>query len=289
MGGGTYSVWGDVMGAYEEIRPLLPSVYGRQLQPADFTGLEELRLFAGQPLRLRYGHLERELYPEAAMEDLEEILQRACQRSVYAYRETICRGFVTVDGGHRIGICGQGVLNQGCVQALHEPTALNIRIARTVPGFGDQAIGRLQASALILGPPGSGKTTLLRDLVCQLSDKKGKYVSLIDERGELAGTHYAGKRTSVLQYIPKSTAIEMQLRTMGPEWIAVDEITSPEDILAMEQASHCGVDLLATAHGYGLSDLQNRPLYRHLTGLELFKTVIVLQKDKSYWIQEVDI
>ena len=136
---------------------------------------------------------------------------------------------------------------------------------------------------------------MLRDLVRLLSDEKNQRVSLVDERGELAavlnGTpqNNIGMRTDVLVNIPKGEAIMMLLRTMNPQWIAVDEITAPEDIQALDQASYCGVKLLATAHANGLEDLYRRPLYLKLMERNMFTKIVELGPDKSYHIREVEV
>ncbi len=279
----------------EQILPLLPDCYGRQLQTCSWEGLEEIRLAAGQPLRLRRCGREEELWPLAGPEHLEDLLLRACRQSVYACADSLRRGFLTVEGGHRIGVCGMGVMEHGAVHTIRSPSSLNIRIAHGVTGCADRLLPMLTESTLLLGPPGSGKTTLLRDAVRQISDRRRQRVGLADERGEVAacmdGTPQlaVGGRTDVLTAIDKPTAVMMLLRTMNPQWIALDEVTAPADIQALNQAAYCGVRLLATAHGGGLEDLRRRPLYRRLTDAGIFKRVVLLRQDKSYTMEEVPV
>jgi len=281
------------MSAFKQIMPLLPERYASQFRMEDFTSLEEIRMGCGRPVRLRYRVGERELLPYAERSDVEEVLQRACQRSMYAYENTITQGYVTVAGGHRIGLCGTGVFCRETLQNMKEPSSVNIRIARECMGFANEAIKQLRSSALLLGPPGCGKTTLLRDLIRQLSDHRRQNIGLADERGELSATEggkpqlHIGIRTDVLVHVPKGQAMMMLLRTMSPHWIAVDEITSPKDIEAMEEISYCGVHLLATAHGSSINDLMNRPLYQRLMDKKLFDQVILIKKDKSYTVEEL--
>lgn len=275
------------------IEALLPEIYRQQLCPKNWVGLEELRIGNGRPLRLRFSNMEKEIWPQAETQLVEEVLQRACHHSAYAYSDSIRKGYVTVEGGHRIGICGFGVVENGSIQIIKQPSSLNIRIARQVRNFAAPLLPQIYDSALILGPPGSGKTTLLRDFVRMLSDNRRQIIGLADERGEISACTEGvnqldvGSRTDVLVNIPKSEAIMMLLRTMNPSWIAVDEVTAPADITAMEQASYCGVKLLATAHGNGMDDLYRRPLYRKFMDTGVFKQIVVLKKDKTYTVEEV--
>lgn len=254
---------------------------------------EEVRLAAGQPVRVRAAGSEREIWPILTRQDLEDVLQRACRHSAYAYSDTLRQGYVTITGGHRIGVCGFGVVRDGQVQTLRQPTSLVIRVARAAPGCGEALLAALRDSTLILGPPGAGKTTLLRDTVRLLSDRRRCRVGLADERGELSAATGegpglpVGKRTDVLVAVPKAEAVMMLLRTMGPQWIALDEITAPADIEALERAAYCGVKLLATAHGDGLDDLRRRPLYRRLLDTGAFAQAALLHPDKTYTIHSL--
>lgn len=277
----------------DEIISLLPKPYADRLWETDYERIEELRMVAGQPLRLRTAQTEREIWPATTRNIIEEVIQRACHQSAYAYNDTIRQGYVTVEGGHRIGVCGFGVLDGLAVRTIRTPYSLCIRVAHEVMGCANGLMSRLDRSTLILGPPGSGKTTLLRDAVRQLSDLRRCRVGLADERGEIsamtdgAALLQVGGRTDVLVNVPKATAVMMLLRTMNPQWIALDEITAPADIQAMEQAAYCGVQLLATAHGEELTDLRQRPLYRNLMDTGVFRQVVLLRRDKSFTVEEV--
>lgn len=271
---------------------LLPDRLREAVAPYTERPLEELRFCAGQPVILRLQGQEIVLREKAAAPQLEQILRNACRQSVYAHTETIRQGFVTVEGGHRIGVCGFGVMQDGAVQTVRDISSLNIRIARQIYGCAAPLLPQITGSAFIVGPPGSGKTTLLRDLIRLLSDERKLRVGIADERGELsAGVQGVpqldvGMRTDVLVNIPKATAFLMLLRTMDPQWIAMDEVTSPEDLTAMEQAAYCGVQLLATAHADSWEELRARRLYRELLERGLFRTVILLNADRSYSVRK---
>ena len=156
----------------------------------DAGAMEELRLRCGQPPACRIAGKERAL-PLAPVtpELLRGILEQATQRSAYAMQEMTRCGFVTLPGGHRLGICGTAVVQNGTITALREPSSLNLRIARQPDGIADRLRDALWArpqSVLLCGAPGSGKTTLLRDLIRQLSDRFGWRICVVDERLELA-------------------------------------------------------------------------------------------------------
>ena len=190
------------------------------------------------------------------------------------------RQSVTAPGGHRIGLCGEVVCKDGIVTGIREISSLCIRVARDFPGIAKRAADA-PGSILILGAPGWGKTTLLRDLIRQIGEKQ--CVSVVDERGELFPEGLErGKKTDVLTGCPKSPGIDMVLRTMGPDCIAVDEITAEADARALLRAVNCGVRLLATAHGTSAADLRRRSVYRPLAESGVFQTLLILRQDKSF-------
>ena len=272
---------------------LLPEPYRKEIRSSDLQGIVEIRLRVGQPLLLRSFDSEKWILPNVPASMLEELLSRVCGHSAYAHQETLRRGYVTMEGGHRIGISGTVALNCGEVSALVQPSTMVFRVARQVPGCADGVMKSVRNSTLVVGPPCSGKTTLLRDMIRQISDHTGQRVSLVDERGEIAAVlngvpqMEVGCRTDVLTNIPKGQGLLWAIRALNPQWIAVDEITAPNDIQALEYASYCGVRLLATAHAEDVQDLYRRPLYQRLMEKRIFQSVVVIGKDRSYTIQEV--
>lgn len=245
--------------------------------------LQELRLRLDAPAELVLSDRLTRLDRKVCTEDLKFCVNTASRYSPWT-AETIAKGYITAMGGHRIGLCGEVACKNGAVATIREIQSINIRVCRDFPGIGDAV--SVNGSVLILGAPGWGKTTLLRDIARRLSGTET--VAVVDERGELfPGGICRGVRMDVLTGCPKPLGIDMVLRTMGPAWIAVDEITAASDMQALLQCAGCGVKLLATAHGTDLKDLQSRPAYRPLLEHRIFQTIVVLRPDKSFSVERM--
>lgn len=272
--------------AWQEFLRLLPEWMRKEVDELGRDTLQELRLRIGQePELIIHGQsfwLEKSLQHE----DLSTVINTASQYSPWS-ASTVSQGYITALGGHRIGLCGDAVMQNNAMTTIRSPTSLCLRVARDFEGIASRAL-EYTGSILILGKPGSGKTTLLRDLIRQRSNKGNGAVAVVDERGELfpvcRGKHCfpVGKRTDILTSCPKVTGIEMVLRTMSPSCIAVDEITEAADCEAMLEAGWCGVPLLATAHAADRNDLMKRPVYKPIVSSKLFDTVLVMQPDKTW-------
>lgn len=272
---------------------------------------EEIRMRAGRGLTICGPTGE---YPivngqglTVSQSDLRYVLEIATQASAHSALEQIKHGFFTVQGGHRIGLCGTAVMKEGEIANLRELSSLSIRIAKQVPGIGIPVAEQLWeerkfCSTLIISPPGGGKTTLLRDLICCLSDgaeEKGipaLRVGLADERGEVAAMYggqpqmRVGLRTDVLDGCPKAAGMLLLLRGMNPQILAADEITSPEDCGALELAANCGVALLATAHSTNRTELLRRPVYRKLLSRGIFQRLVVISMEggkRTYKVEDL--
>lgn len=246
--------------------------------------MQELRLRLDAPPELVSGNSIHRLRQKVSQGDLAYCVNAASRYSPWA-ASTIALGFLTASGGHRIGLCGEVVRKGNEITGMREITSLCIRVARDFPGIGSSAAG-LRGSILILGAPGWGKTTLLRDIARQISGKST--VAVVDERGEIFPSGFSrGPRMDVLTGAPKAGGVEMVLRTMGPEWIAVDEITAEEDCRALLQAQGCGVRLLATAHAGSPEEFRARPVYKALLDNHLFEYLLILHSDKSYRTERI--
>lgn len=279
---------------------------------AQALAVDEPLMARTEEVRLRVGRVPTLVLPEgewsipgAVPVDtglLDRVVELASRWSVHTVLEQVRRGYLTVAGGHRLGLCGTVVVEGGTIHALRNLSGANLRVARQIKGVAGPAATRLyregqMPNTLILAAPGAGKTTLLRDLVrCVSSGEAGPpaRVAVADERGELAALWHGqacmdlGPRTDVLDGCPKALAIPMLLRGMNPQVIAVDEITVRQDILAMEQAVGCGVTLLATAHGGGPEDLKRRALYREMTQKGIFQMLVTIHVENGRRMIQTD-
>ena len=264
------------------ISDILPPVYRAALRNIHWEAAQELRLRAGRPVFLRTAAGEQPLRTcgPVTRADLDWILSAATGQSAYSAQEAVRDGYFTLPGGHRLGICGTLARHADGTVGLKSLTSLNIRLAHDVRIDTGGLRPALRDSLLIVGPPGSGKTTLLRACIRALS-RGGACVGVVDERGEL-GQFDLGEHVDVLCGCGKQYGLERLLRTMGPDWLAVDEISAEEDVYALEKAAYCGVRLLATAHACSTDDLRRRRLYRLLLETGVFRTALVLDRNQTF-------
>lgn len=269
----------------------------------EWLEIEEIRLRAGVPLTLGIWGESCFVTPSGGItnhesdayrvtkEEVQGAFMAVCENSVYAYLDEIRQGYVTIKGGHRVGICGKAVVEGEKITTFREVSSLNFRIAHEVLGLADPIMdaivcGTEVVSTLIISPPQTGKTTLLRDVVRQVSNR-GFKTGVADDRGEL-GAMYAGEpqndvgaQTDIIDSAPKSEAILMLLRTMSPKVIISDEIACTQDVKALCQAGGTGVAVIATTHGKTLEDVKKRNLLMPLFREKIFRQAILLHRDFS--------
>lgn len=289
------------MNVKEEICRILPLEIRKKMEllNLDYKELQEIRLRIGQPVFLKYRNQElrvdnrkefKELFTESEMQEAIEYISHF---SVYAYENEMKQGFITVVGGHRVGIAGKVYVEHNKVKRITNVAMLNIRVAHEVLGCSKKVLKHLWEQdefchTLIISPPSGGKTTLLRDLIRELAGDTYKLtVGLVDERSEVAACYKGvpqqkiGERCDVLDGCPKNDGIMMLLRSMAPEIIAVDELGGIEDIEAMQYARYCGCKLLATIHGGSLKEIKEKPQLKSFLEEGGFERYIVLGNKKS--------
>ena len=270
----------------------------------EFEQLQEIRMRVDTPLFLWYGNREygvtkggqlgqagREGLRRISERELRETVECMGNYSLYAFEDEIRQGFLTVRGGHRVGLAGKAVMENGNLKTLKYISALNVRFAHQIKGCGEKVLPFLfeeerLCHSLLISPPRGGKTTLLRDLVRLLSDGTetvpGRNVGVVDERGEIGACYQGipqndlGARTDVLDCCPKALGMMMLIRSMAPQVVAVDEIGSREDLEAVEYAAGCGCAVLATAHGGSLEEILGKPGLGALVRGGLFGRLVLL-------------
>ena len=275
--------------------------------------ITEIRIRAEQPILVYMNQKEVSIdqngnfiyVPEKGVKfsyhELQKLVDFWCMDSRYAFQNEIKRGFLTIQGGHRIGVCGETVSDEkGYVQSIKYISAINIRVAHEVKHAADQVMKYMYTDSaientLIISPPGCGKTTLLRDLIRQLSygddSHKGINVGVVDERGEIAACFQGipqldvGPRTDVLDNCQKSVGMRMLLRSMSPAAIAVDELGSLEEMELIRQMTGNGCGVIATVHGNGIQELGNKKMMAEILKDNIFKNIICISKDKSFQME----
>ena len=270
--------------AWKELLAILPLDMRQSVDRMGKEAAREIRLRLDKPPDLRFADKTVELGRKVTVEDLNFVINTACRYSPWTAETAAC-GYLTAPGGHRIGICGDAIEKQGLMAGFRCISSVNIRIARDFPGIALPLMG-IHGNVLLLGSPGSGKTTLLRDLIRQRSRRE--MVAVVDERGELFPKGLpTGTSTDILTGCRKYQGVDTVLRTMGPDTIAVDEITASSDCEALLQAGWCGVHVLATVHGSSMEDLLRRPVYKPIVDSKLFEHVVILRKDQTFRIERM--
>lgn len=275
-----------------EIENLLPKRYLEAYRLAERKQtIEEIRLRVNGPIMF-YGK-SGEIYTGENIlvkkEDIEEAMEYIFGYSMYAYENQIKEGFVTIRGGHRVGVAGKIVMDGDNIKNITNISSINIRISHEVYGAGEKLapyiFEKKISNVLIISPPMAGKTTLLRDLIRIGSDTYKLKISVIDERGELGAVYMGepcnniGIRSDVFDNAPKDRGIMMSIRAMSPQIIAVDEIGQAADVKALLEAFNCGVKVFATIHGTGLEDISKKDRFSHIIKEGYFDRFIILSKN----------
>lgn len=272
--------------------------------------IEEIRIRVDRPVILKYPEGKEDILDHVVTQnEILNILQSLCNNSIYSYQSQICDGYITLQGGHRVGITGNVAMKDGKITNVNYVSSLNFRIAREIIGASDEILKEVVTrksntssqnnyrnanidnndisnleinNTLIVSRPGCGKTTVLRDLVRNISNM-GFTVSLIDERGEIASMYKGipqndiGLRTDVMDNVTKSLGMKIAVRTMAPQVIVADEIGTEGDLEAINYGICSGIKGIFTAHGSDISELRQNETLNKLYEEKLFKRIIFLE------------
>lgn len=300
----------------DEVLKVLPMELRRIIGglAVDFDDMQEIRIRAGSPLMVVYKGQEYFVTEDGTMEsmpnrpyrvsqeELKETMEFVSNYSMYAFEEELRQGFITIQGGHRVGVAGKIILEREQIKNMRYISFINIRLAHQVLGCADRVLpyvvqGESIYHTLIISPPRCGKTTLLRDMIRQLSngnkERRGLDVGVVDERSELGACFQGrpqndlGYRTDVLDCCPKREGMMMLVRSMSPKIIAVDEIGFREDVEALEYVMNCGVKILATVHGKSMEEIRSKPVLGRLVREKVFQRYILLSARQTGKVEAI--
>lgn len=274
----------------------------------DFKNIEEIRLRCGKPVMIRCRNREYCLNSSGSSglnhntycvtrEDVMRTIAAISDNSLYAFDEDIKRGFITIPGGHRVGLAGQVLVQEQQVKNIKDFSSICIRVAREIKNCADEIVpamgppaGRI-FNSLLVSPPRCGKTTILRDIARQLSSGsrniRPQNVVIVDERSEIAGCYLGipqldvGPRTDVLDSCPKAAGMIMAVRAMAPDVVLTDEIGRREDVEAVQECVNAGVSLVSSVHAGSLEELEKRPIMKELLTRKSFQTIILLSRRRG--------
>lgn len=280
-----------------------------ELSPEFKASAQEIRLRAGRPLTITMSGsqffvcksgtymLPRTDSVYVTPNDLNNCFLKLCRHSVYSHNHELCEGYISLENGHRAGVCGKVVLGDGKIDTVRDISSINIRIAKEIPDCANGILNYCkEGGILICGGPGTGKTTLLRDICRQLaSGSEGGYkkVAVIDSRGEIAavsgGVPYTdmGSTADILTGIPKAKGIEIALRTLFPDVIAFDELGDMSEVSAVIQSFNSGVKIITTAHIGSMEDVLKRPAVLKVLQTGAIEWIVMCNKDFSFTLKNI--
>ena len=256
--------------------------------------IEEIRIKEDAPVIIYLADEEITSKYIATKEDIIKIISNITRDSLYAYLEEIKKGYITIEGGHRVGICGTAVYENEKLINIKDLSCINIRVAKEIKGVSNNIIKYIYdgidiKNTLVISPPGEGKTTLIRDITRALSENKNIKIAVIDERDEIASV-YKGKaqndigiRTFVLSGYSKKDGFMHSIRSLSPTVIVCDEIGSFDDVLSVKNAVNKGVKVITTIHGYSVSDISKKEEFKEL--INYFECVITI-RNHTYSVEK---
>ncbi len=294
----------DILNEKEEILNLMPhNLYEKLHDRITNEKIYEIRIKIGQPILIYSKYGESIVNYLCTKEDMQNFIKRMVGYSLYAYEEDLKNGFITLKGGHRIGIGGECINERGSIKVIMNISSVNIRISSEIIGCSDKLMKyivsrRKTYNTMIISPPKCGKTTMLRDIARNISNGinnteilgfryYGRKITVIDERSEIAACYMGipqndlGIRCDVLDNCMKKDGLIMAIRSLSPEVLICDEIGSEEDVQALIAAFNCGVNIITTIHGYSIDDLYKRKNFESLIDNKVIERVIILSSENG--------
>ena len=283
----------------EEVIRILPEKIANETKKFISDGtIQEIRIKVGKPIILILSNEEKVLNYVTTNDEVKGILVKISNYSLYAYEEEIKQGYITIKGGHRVGIAGECVISNGEIKTIKNISSLNIRISKAVVGSAKKIMpiitgGDRIYNTLIVSPPKCGKTTILRDIAKNISNGvyslglKGKKVVIIDERSEIAACYNGvpqmdvGIRTDVLDNCLKKTGMIMAIRSLSPDVLICDEIGTLGEVEALNMAFNSGVNIVVTVHGFDIEDIYSRKVFKELIDESIIERVVILSSRKG--------
>lgn len=287
------------MNNVEEVLAVLPNKLCDKLKDKIlYEEIYEIRIKINKPILIYSKFGENNTGYMVTKEEMKSLVQKVVGFSLYAYEEDIRQGFITIKGGHRIGIAGECVMENGCVKTIRNISSVNIRISHQIIGASNKimryiALNNRVYNTIIISPPKCGKTTILRDIARNISNGinsleigkenfYGKKVVVVDERSEIAACFMGvpqndlGIRTDVLDNCLKREGLLMAIRSLSPDVLICDEIGTLEDVKALTMAFNSGVNIITTIHGFSIEDLYRRHIFSGLLNDSVIERAIVL-------------
>lgn len=289
------------MKAEEDIIGIFPLKIGSLLKDRLLNErIYEIRIKIGKPILVYSKFGESIINYSPTKEDMKIMIQKISNYSLYAYEEDIRQGFITIKGGHRVGIAGECVMENGEVKTIRNISSINIRISSEIIGCSDKLIKYIYSknenrifNTIIISPPKCGKTTILRDIARNISNGMpslglyGRKVAVIDERSEIGACHLGipqndiGIRTDILDNCLKREGMIMAIRSLSPEILICDEIGTKGDVEALLMAFNSGVNIITSIHGFTIEDIYNRKVFHELIDNGIIERAIVLSSAKG--------